>query len=124
MAFIVPASKYRGEQAKGYIVISRDAAGQKVWQTVATLSEAKAALAKASPAERQPRRRPAVPPSITVTAYFTEFLKVHGVTLKTRTRTLYADQLRRHIAPAFGPGPEPPAQPDQALARRPAAPGP
>lgn len=102
MAFIVAASKYRGPQAKGYIVISRDAAGQKVWQSVATLAEAKATLAKAALAEQQPRRRPAVAPSITVAAYFTEFLKVHGVTLKTRTVNLYTDQLRRYIAPAFG----------------------
>jgi hypothetical protein len=50
MAFIVPASKYRGEPAKGYIVISRDAAGQKVWQTVATLTEAKQAQAQGRPA--------------------------------------------------------------------------
>jgi Phage integrase, N-terminal SAM-like domain len=101
-AFLVPASKYRGPTATGFIVRSRDATGHQVWKTVATLGEAKAERARAELAERQPRRQPTVPATITVADYFPEFLRIHGVTLKRRTCELYQDQFRRYIEPAFG----------------------
>jgi hypothetical protein len=91
MAFIVPASKYRGPNATGFIVRSRDATGHQVWKTVSTLEEAKAERARAELAERQPRRQPVVSASITVADYFAEFLRVHGATLNRRTRALYQD---------------------------------
>ena len=83
-------------------MIWRDATGQKRWKTVHGLDAAKELQARVAQEERQPRRRPAVPAGITVTAYHSEFLTVHGVTLRARTVALYRDQFRRYIEPAFG----------------------
>jgi integrase len=102
MASLHPASKYRGPQAQGFIVIWRDPTGRQRWQTLPTLEAAKLAHAQALLAERQPRRVPVVDPAITVAAYGAEWLKVHGITLKRRTQELYGDQLHRVIIPAFG----------------------
>ena len=101
MAYLVPASRYRAG-AKGILVIWRDATGQKRWKTVHGLDAANELQARVAQEERQPRRRPAVPAGITVTAYHSEFLTVHGVTLRARTVALYRDQFRRYIEPAFG----------------------
>jgi integrase len=103
VAYIVPASRYRGPQAQGFIVIWRDPTGNKVWQTVPTESDAKDLQARMRPEERGPRRVPIVPATTTVAAYAEDFLAEHGVTVKQRTRSIYADQFKRYILPAFGP---------------------
>jgi integrase len=88
---------------KGFIVRWRDATGRMGWQTVATLAEAKLLRAKMAQVEQQPRRAPTVSATITVADYFAEFLRVHGVSIKARTRAFYQDQLTRYIAPTLGP---------------------
>jgi integrase len=104
MAFIVPAERYRGPRAKGkYIVGGRDAAGQPRWRTVTSLEAAKELQAVWTLAERrEPHRRPAVNPRITVAAYAEEWLTLQAPRLKRRTLELYADQLRRVIGPTLG----------------------
>jgi integrase len=105
MAFMVPAAKYRGPQAQGFIVVWRDPTGVKRWKTCPTLRAAKEAQAQATREEAEPKRRPVVPARSTVATYSEDFLTVHGVTLKRRTRALYTEQFRRYILPAFGPRP-------------------
>jgi integrase len=102
MAYIVRLSRDRGPQAKGFIVRWRDATGRQGWKTFATLEEAKLERARRALAEQQPRRAPTVAPTITIGDYFAEFLRVHGVAIKARTRAFYQDQLTRYIAPALG----------------------
>jgi Phage integrase, N-terminal SAM-like domain len=102
MAYIVPASRYRGPQAQGFIVIWRDPTGNKVWQTVPTEADAKDLQARMRQEERGPRRVPIVPATTSVQAYAEEFLREHGVTIKQRTQELYRDQFHRYILPSLG----------------------
>jgi integrase len=104
VAFIVPAERYRGPRAKGkWIVGGRDAAGQARWKTVPSLEEAKELQAAWTLAERrEPHRRPAVNPRITLAAYAEEWLTLQHPRLKRRTLEIYRDQLGRVIGPALG----------------------
>jgi integrase len=103
MAFYVPASKYRGAQARGFIVGWIDPTRAKRWKTVATIEQAEELKAEKTLLEKRATRlEPTVDPAITVGAYAEEWFDLHRTRCKPRTEELYRSQLRLHILPTFG----------------------